>query len=408
MQLGRRHFFQTAATALAGRKALAQGAGSCAVVGAGAFGGWTALSLQQQGLRTTLIDGYGPGNARAASGGESRLVRARHTDEIYLEMALRAFELWRHWEARWQEQFLVPSGYLNLLDPGPLPPRVTDAVKLLEPRGIATEVLTQREVSRRYPQFETADVGQAYWEPGGATARPRDSCLRVARAVAEGGGEVVQAWAEPGRREGGRLVELQLSNGKTVQADTFVFATGPWLGRTFPDLLGKKIRTPRREVFFLGPPARDQRFAHPACPAWADSTALGAENSYYGFADFDGRGFRVIPANDGNELDPDSDERVASAWQLQRLHKYVGRRFPALAGQPVVGSRVCQVEYTPDMGFLIDRHPELENVWIVGGGSGQGFKHGPSVGELAAKRVLEQPADERLTQAFGWRPAFQS
>jgi len=55
---------------------------------------------------------------------------------------------------------------------------------------------------------------------------------------------------------------------------------------------------------------------------------------------------------------------------------------------PVVGTRVCQYENTSTGDFLIDRHPHYDNVWIVGGGSGHGFKHGPAVGEHAAKMVM--------------------
>ena len=335
-------------------------------------------------------------------------MRARHADTLYLRLALRSFELWRKWEERWQERLLVPTGYLALLDPGPPPAWVADSLPLLESHGVPHEILGRAEVARRYPQIETADVGQAYWEPDAATARARDACVRVARAVGDSGGDFVHAWAEPGRREGGRLLDLRLSNGGSMTAETFVFAGGPWLGKTFPELFAGKLRTPRREVFFIGPPARDQRFGRSGLPAWSDRTALGNQDSYYGFPDFDGRGFRVIPANDDGELEPDADERVVSAWQLARLHRYVARRFPALTGQPVVGSRVCQVEYTPDKSFLIDRHPELENVWIVGGGSGQGFKHGPAVGELAMQRILGLAADEQAVRAFSWRPALRS
>ena len=64
-----------------------------------------------------------------------------------------------------------------------------------------------------------------------------------------------------------------------------------------------------------------------------------------------------------------------------------------MARAPVIESRVCAYENTDTGDFLVDRHPEHDNVWIVGGGSGHGFKHGPAIGELAARMVLdgEQP-----------------
>ena len=369
------------------------------------FGGWTALQLAERKARVSLIDAYGAGNARSASGGLSRLVRVRYTDETYVRLMLRAFTIWREWEQRWDEQFLIPTGYLSIVDPGPLPASITEARALMSKHGVESEIVSVDELRKRYPQLRLDDVGAGYFEPGACTARPADSCRRVARAVTGAGGVFHHARAEPGSRSGRRLESVHLSTGETVCADAFAFACGPWLSRTLPEVMRTRLRTPRREVFFWGTPSGDPSYIHPRFPAWSDRTQKGRENDYYGFPDFDGRGLRVVPANDDNSLDPDLDERVVSPYQLQRAHEYVAHRFPKLAGQPVVGSRVCQTEYTPDGNFIVDRHPDYDNVWIVGGGSGHGFKHGPAVGELAAKRILGDEIAPDFQQAFAFKQA---
>jgi glycine/D-amino acid oxidase-like deaminating enzyme len=89
----------------------------------------------------------------------------------------------------------------------------------------------------------------------------------------------------------------------------------------------------------------------------------------------------------GEPFDPDTGDRVASAEGLAEVRRYVARRIPELKDAPVAESRVCQYENTSNGDFLIDRHPEFENVWLVGGGSGHGFKHGPFVGEYVAARI---------------------
>jgi glycine/D-amino acid oxidase-like deaminating enzyme len=66
----------------------------------------------------------------------------------------------------------------------------------------------------------------------------------------------------------------------------------------------------------------------------------------------------------------------------------MAERFPALRAAPLAESRVCQYENTSNGDFLIDRHPEWEDMWLVGGGSGHGFKHGPAVGEYVTARIL--------------------
>ena len=72
---------------------------------------------------------------------------------------------------------------------------------------------------------------------------------------------------------------------------------------------------------------------------------------------------------------------------LAETRRYLTRRLPDLKDAPVTETEVCQYENTSNGDFLIDLHPELENVWLVGGGSGHGFKHGPVVGEYVAARI---------------------
>ena len=146
-----------------------------------------------------------------------------------------------------------------------------------------------------------------------------------------------------------------------------MFACGPWLPKVFPELLKKKLFTPRRDVFFFGTPAGDDRFSFPNFPNYSEDAGT---SGYYGFPSIDSRGFKVCPVGELTAFDPDTDERIASAYQLKRARAYLALRFPALKDQPLVESRVCQLEMSVDEHFIIQRHPALENVWIAGGGSG--------------------------------------
>jgi len=71
------------------------------------------------------------------------------------------------------------------------------------------------------------------------------------------------------------------------------------------------------------------------------------------------------------------------------VRQFLAQRFPGLKDAPLLETRVCQYENTSSGDFLIDRHPAFDNVWLVGGGSGHGFKHGPALGEYVAARVVE-------------------
>ncbi len=148
----------------------------------------------------------------------------------------------------------------------------------------------------------------------------------------------------------------------------------------------------KQDVFFFGTPAGDDRFSDAHLPVWADHRG----RFRYGIPGSDRRGFKIADDTRGAVFDPTNGERVVSPETLRDIRDYVGFRFPALKDAPLVETRVCQYEQTLDSHFIIDRHPAMENVWIVGGGSGHGFKHGPAIGEMVAELIL----DDRGPEAF--------
>jgi glycine/D-amino acid oxidase-like deaminating enzyme len=366
-----------------------------AVVGAGAFGGWTALHLRERGASVTLLDAYGPGNSRASSGGETRQIRAGYEDrELYTRWVLRAFEAWKAREAEFGRRLLYETGRLLLAPEWDDSLKVTKAV--LDKFRVPNEVLTPAELRRRYPQMNPERVGVALFEPTTGVVKAREGCLAVVEAFQKKGGRLRIGKANPGRESGGRLVDLALSDGSSVAASTFVFACGPWLGKVFPDLFKKKLFTPRRDVFFFGTPAGDDRFSYPNFPNYSEDSSEG----YYGFPSIDHRGFKVCPVGELTAFDPDTDERLVSSYQVKRARDYLGLRFPALKNEPLVETRVCQLEMSVDEHFVIQKHPAWGNVWIVGAGSGHGYKHGPVVGEYVANRVLGQDRQPELEEVF--------
>jgi glycine/D-amino acid oxidase-like deaminating enzyme len=193
--------------------------------------------------------------------------------------------------------------------------------------------------------------------------------------------------AEP--KGSGKISEVLTNSGERIAADLFIFACGAWLGKLFPQILAERIFPTRQEVFFFGVPAGDSRFASPALPTW-----LFQEDEIYGMPDLETRGLKIALDRHGERVDPDTQSRLASVEGANEARRFVEQRFPALRGAPIVETRVCQYENTWNGDFLIDRHPQLANVWFVGGGSGHGFKHGPAVGEYVAGQVHDSVAPE--------------
>jgi glycine/D-amino acid oxidase-like deaminating enzyme len=360
-----------------------------AVMGAGAFGGWTALHLLRRGMRVTLLDAWGPGNARASSGGETRVIRATYgPDRVYVEMVVRSLQLWQENQERWHRPLYHPSGVLWMV--GADDHYEQASLPLLEELGVAFEVLTPVEAGKRYPQVNFADVRWAIFEPEAGYLQGRLACQAVLDGFLAEGGEYREALVEPGTVTGGEMRGLKLSDGSSLFADQYVFACGPWLGKLFPKAIGDLIRPTRQEVFFFGTPAGDARFLTDSLPVWIDN----GKRIFYGIPSNQGRGFKVADDTRGAPFDPTAGERTPSAEGIKAARDYLALRFPVLKDAPLLEARVCQYENTPDQHFIIDRHPEAANVWVVGGGSGHGFKHGPALGERVANLALEEKSPD--------------
>ena len=351
-----------------------------AVIGAGVFGAWTAYQFQKTGAIVILIDQYGAGNSRASSGGKTRVIRRGYgPDEIYSRSADRSLELWRELSKQSDHLLFHRTGVLWLA-------RDEDAYSMctlatFERMGVAFERLTRTELQTRYPQIEFGPITWAILEEDGGVLMAQQGVRAVVQAAERNGVTYVEQSVLPPKGKGS-LESIATVEGGRITAETFVFACGPWLPKVFPDALGEIIHVTRQEVFYFGVPAGDNRFSPPAMPVWIDFNDL-----VYAIPDFAGQGFKIAIDAHGPEFDPDANERVTTTEGLEAVRRYLSLRVPALANAPLLESEVCQYENTSNGDFLIDRHPTLENVWLVGGGSGHGFKHGPAVGEYVVKRI---------------------
>jgi glycine/D-amino acid oxidase-like deaminating enzyme len=348
------------------------------VVGAGTMGAWTALAARRAGLTTTLIDAYGAGNSRATSGDETRIIRASHGDDsLYAAWSRVAREAWIAFGQQVGETIFVPVGALWLAHREDGFEAASEA--LLRGLGIPVERLSPDEVAARWPQVAVDDLAFATFEPEAGLLMARRGVAAVARRFADEGGALELGWARPGRVDGRRLLEVETDAG-VVRADAFVFAAGPWLPRLFPGVFHDLIRVTKQDVVFVGSPAGDGRFGADELPCWVDYDA-----AFYGLPSVEGRGMKLGPDRYGPVFDPSHGERIVDPESVRLARRYLARRFPALADAPIVETRVCQYETTPDTHFIIDRHPDFDNCWVVGGGSGHAFKHGPVIGDLVVR-----------------------
>lgn len=356
-----------------------------AVIGAGAFGGWTALQLLERGARVTLLDAWGPGNSRASSGGETRVMRGTYgPDQPYTEMAARALKLWDKYERRWKRQFLHRCGVLWMAS-GRDDAFEKGSVEMLRQAGIPFRELSVGAMKKRWAQINFDAIEWGIFEPECGYLDARASCQAVVNAFMSSGGRYRQVAVTPDGLEGESRRGLPLSDGSRLKADVYIFACGPWMGRLFPQAIGNLVQATKQDVFFFGADGGDDHFSERHLPVWADHR----EKFRYGIPGSGRRGFKIADDTRGPQFDPTSGERMVSNETLKDIREYVAFRFPGLKDAPLLESRVCQYEQTPDSHFIIDRHADNENVWLLGGGSGHGFKHGPAIGEMMAALVLK-------------------
>jgi glycine/D-amino acid oxidase-like deaminating enzyme len=367
------------------------------VIGAGTFGAWTAWNLLRTGKRVLLLDAHGPANSRASSGGESRLIRTTYgADEVYTRMAWESLADWKWLSEGADAPIFHRLGVLFFF--GGMVPYAAGTLAVHRELRLPLEMLDRAELARRFPQFQWDGIEFGLLEPDfGALMARRAIQALVTRFVAAGGEYHLAEVAVPaaGGANADRLDDLTTLGGERLQASNYVFACGPWLPKLFPDVLGTRIFVTRQEAFFFSAPARDASLDARAMPGWVD---FNDGDMFYGFPDLEARGLKIGRDRHGPPMDPDADDRLASPQVLGQVRAYMARRLPALAREPLNESRICQYENTSSGDFLIDRHPRWHNLWLVGGGSGHGFKHGPAVARYVTQLLNGE--------SFGVEPRF--
>jgi glycine/D-amino acid oxidase-like deaminating enzyme len=428
------------------------------VIGAGIWGSFTAYHLRKSGAKVTLVDAYGPGNSRSTSGDESRGVRSSYGDrtgtqgELWMLWARESMKRWIAFDEEWGRDLR-----LNLF-------HVTGDLILREEwdnfqlrcklwwdkHKIPYAILSPEDVRKSYPVMSVDEISAILYEPDAGVVRARRAVHAVAAAFEKLGGEIVIGRATPSKVVDGRLEEVALDTGTTLRADTFVYAVGAWLGKTFPDLFAKKMRVPIGYVCYFGTPIGDYRFTYPNLPSFNFPGVTG-----WPALPVDNRGFRVRGSeraptppqtvanaaangtvNTGNgatantnapavdtgsnaantagprqsgqaqadvppqQQDPDTSDRWANQERIDGSRRFVAHRFPLLKDAPIAQTHACHYEITSSGDFIVDKHPQMSNVWIAAGGNAEGFKFGPKIGDYVAQRVLGAWADTSVDQYF--------
>jgi sarcosine oxidase len=356
-----------------------------AIVGAGAFGSWIALTGVRSGFETILVEQFEPANRSSSSAGPSRIIRSAYgRNELYTMMAQRSLKQWKTFFASIHSNDLFRrTGVLWLAHTSN--PSIHSSREIFDRHRIPHEFLEAGAIRKRVPGMILSEGTVALFEPDGGALLAERSVRAVAQEAIRLGARYTGAFAEWNQSRNC----LDISGQGTLTADVYVFACGSWLSKAFPDVLGNVIFPTRQNVFFFEAPVVSTA---PGLPIWVDETDARVP---YGFPDIDGAGIKLAFHQPGPQFDTDSQRPQATLGEIQEARDYLRSRFNTF-GEPILRrADVCHYENTSGGDFLIDRHPTLTNVWFVGGGSGHGFKHAPAVAEYLFDAIQTGNSPER-------------
>jgi glycine/D-amino acid oxidase-like deaminating enzyme len=365
------------------------------VVGCGIFGLAAALELCERGHTVTAFEQGPVPNAKASSFDTSKTIRRVYgADLTYVELVEQAAPRWRAWQERLNARFFREIGYVYIVRNFAPGSRVHDAWQLLSGLGRPEVELVPLDRAReRFPQFAFSDGDTVLFDSWGGYLASGQAIADLARLAREEGVQIREATPVTAVEEIGSGVRV-VTPTAAYTFDRVVVATGVWMNRLVP-AVGQHIRVTRQFMAFFQPPEGDaERYAPGPMPVYSIESDV---KGWYGHP-LEREG-TVKVANDlrGEVADPDSDREVTPEY-LEQARAFVAERIPGLADAPIVGSRSCLYENTPDRDFVVDWAPGTRRIVVAGGGSGHGFKFGGSIGTVIAD-VLEEK-ENRLGERF--------
>jgi sarcosine oxidase len=347
------------------------------VVGVGGMGSATCYELARRGKRVLGLEQYDIPHDQGSSHGHTRIIRlAYYEHPSYVLLLHRSYQLWREIQERVGEQLLYITGSI---DAGPADSWVfKGSLQSALEHNLAHEIMTGRDLSRRFPGYQLPHETMALYQPEGGFLAPERCIVAYANAAMSLGAEIhgreqVLEWQPLG--EGVRVTTTR----DIYEADRLVVTAGAWNATMIDQLAG--LATPERQVLAWLQPIRPELFTLERFPVF---NLLVPEGRYYGFPVFSVPGFKFGKYHHFQEQGPaDQIDFEPRDDDEEMLRDFAGRYFPDGSG-PTMSLAACMFTNSPDGHFIIDLHPVYPQVSFAAGFSGHGFKFASAIGEIMA------------------------
>jgi monomeric sarcosine oxidase len=349
-----------------------------AVIGLGAMGSATALSLTRRKASVIGFDRFRPPHGFGSHSGNTRVFRTGYPElPEYVPMASRAGTLWERLEEETSARLLTRCGLLTMGTEDSEP--VRGIGYCAERYGVNVERLTAGEIRKRYPAFHPAEDYVGCLETNAGWLNVDRSIEQMHRLSRGFGAKLVMDCEVAGWHSDGGWAVVRTKDGEYA-AQKLIIAGGAWAGQILHDLaLPLKVI---RKTFAWFDPLVPEHFAEGAIPVFSFPP-----RSFYGFPNIDGHGVKVAEHLGSHDLvDPDCVP-VAGDRDKSPLVDTAAKFLPGLGGVTRVST--CLYTMSPDEKFILDRHPEHENIFFAAGFSGHGFKFAPLIGEIMTNLALD-------------------
>lgn len=376
------------------------------VIGLGAMGSATLYQLAKSGIRALGIDQFHPPHDRGSSHGETRITRlALGEGEAYVPLVKRSHAIWRELESATGNALLHQVGGLIFAGSNGRQTAhgsedfLKTTCEVAAKHDIHHACLSANEMADRFPQFKFHEGDTGYYEPEAGYVRP-EACIQAQLDQSLQLGARIQfnesliSWEKDG--EGVAVT----TNRTTYHADQVVLTAGPWIGNLVPEWQAV-TKTYRQVLHWFQTDGPDDWFAPDNMPVYIRVPDTN-HAMFYGFPQIGGpgAGLKIAGEQFDQTCNPDQQDRSVNESETQSMFKSAHTH---LRIKPTcLRSVVCQYTVTPDFDFLIDRHPNYEQVWIASPCSGHGFKHSAAVGESLAQKVQTGKSTIDLSP-FAWR-----
>lgn len=357
--------------------------------------------LAEKGVKTLMIDAYNPPHAFGSHGGDTRLIRHAVGEGLeYIPLALRAQKLWNELQAHTNDEIFRKIGILNFgYAESDFLQKTIDGARAF---NLKVETLSSEEIKERWPGVHGDDVDIGYYEEDGGVIFGENALRAFRRLALEKGAELLVDTPVQNIQPGDETVTIETEN-DSFTADKLILSAGGWNGEFLKDLgIEVNIQPSRRTIAWFD--ADEEYYGSEHMPGFIGRSYQG---NYYGFSSIDGTGVK-IGRYDGEPSDDKAPEEMNQKFgDLEKdegdLRSYLANHMSGANGALNRGV-ACIFTNTPDMNFIIDQHPDYDNIYIAGGFSGHGFKFIPVVGEILTDLITKGYTEQDISPFSITRP----